>query len=69
MNWLSGHVLKEQSWGKINIPYVLHITLSGLGLSFFTFITSMGSFRANGYNKTGVVFIVSEIFYVSIIRC
>jgi len=48
MTWLSGHVLKEQSWDKIKVSYVLHITLSGIGLALVTFIPSMGSFRANG---------------------
>ena len=69
MTWPSGHVLKEQSWGKINVSYVLHITLSGLLLALITCIFTMGSFRANDHDRTGSVFIVSEIFYVSIIGC
>jgi len=30
MTWMLGHILKKQSWGKINVSYDLHITLSRL---------------------------------------
>ena len=51
----------EVCW--ITLPY------RGLRLALVTFIPATGSFRANGHNKTELLFIVPEIFYVSIIGC
>ena len=50
-------------------PTIYTLPYRGFGLAIVTFIPATGSSRANVYNKMGFVFIVPEIFYVSIIRC